>query len=133
MTGSYSKTVLVVDDDTIFHFLMKKALPRLGVLPDSIQCALNGKEALSLIEQYKESDIPLPDVIFLDINMPIMGGFGFLEELNRLDVNQEVIKVIMISSSLDSRDADRAYTLGATKVLTKPVSDKDLELILKLN
>ncbi len=130
MTRLDNKTVLVVDDDTIFHFLMKKALSRLGVKPDAVQCALNGKEALSLIEHCKESGIPLPAGIFLDINMPIMGGFDFLEKFNKLDLNQEVTRIIVISSSLDSRDADHAYALGVSQMLPKPISDKELELIL---
>jgi CheY-like chemotaxis protein len=73
--------VLVVDDDSIFHFLLKKILAELGILPESIQTALSGKEALDFIVACQLSAIPLPDIILLDLNMSIMNGFEFWKRI----------------------------------------------------
>lgn len=126
--GSYAMSVLVVDDDTIFHFLMKKMLLRLGIMPDFIQTACSGKEALDKLTEFQHLNIPLPDIILLDLNMPMMGGFEFLEMSRKQLANDfGKAKVVIISSSLDPRDSDRALQLGADRFLVKPVSEHDLK------
>lgn len=132
ITGSHARSVLVVDDDAIFHFLMKKMLMRQGVMPDFIQTAHNGKEALDKLTEFQFTGIPFPDLILLDLNMPMMGGFEFLEAFNKLPVDdQPDITIIIISSSLNNRDEQRALQLGASKYLVKPVSETDLRQIIR--
>lgn len=125
------KTVLVVDDDSVFHFLMKKILLTLGVAPESIQTALSGKEALDQIVTHHLSGMPLPDIILLDLNMPMMGGFEFLEAYKKLPLhNPDKTCIVIISSSLNDQDVNRSLQLGASHYLTKPVSDIDLRQVL---
>lgn len=129
--GSYAVSVLVVDDDTIFHFLMKKMLLRLGVMPDFIQTACSGKEALDKLVEFQHLNIPLPDIILLDLNMPMMGGFEFLEKCRKqLAADFGKAKVVIVSSSLDPRDSDHAMSLGADNYLIKPVSENDLKNVI---
>jgi len=125
-------TFLVVDDDAIFHFLMTKMLSRLGILPEAVRAVSTGKEALDLIVESQLAGTPLPDFILLDLNMPIMSGFAFLEACNKLPERlPDTIKIAIISSSLDKRDRDRALQLGARYYLVKPVTETDLEAILR--
>lgn len=125
------KTVLVVDDDSVLHFLMKKMLLGLGVAPEAIQTALSGKEALDFIVTRQLSGEPLPDLILLDLNMPVMGGFEFLEAYKKLPFhNPDAIRIIILSSSINSQDVNRSLQLGASRYLTKPVSDIDLRQVL---
>lgn len=125
------KTVLVVDDDSVLHFLMKKMLLGLGVAPEAIQTALSGKEALDFIVTRQLSGEPLPDLILLDLNMPVMGGFEFLEAYKKLPFhNPDTTRIIILSSSINSQDVNRSLQLGASRYLTKPVSDIDLRQVL---
>lgn len=132
MTGERNAvTFLVVDDDSIFHFLMTKMLTRIGIQQEAVRMASTGKEALQLIVESQLSGAPLPGFIFLDLNMPIMDGFAFLEACKKLPGKlPDTLKIAIISSSLDKRDHDRALQLGAHYYLVKPVTEIDLQAIL---
>lgn len=80
-----NKNVLLVDDDKICNFITEATLNRLGVAKQ-IHSALNGKEALDLINGYFQGDLAIPDVIFLDLNMPIMDGFQFIEAFQEIGI-----------------------------------------------
>lgn len=124
-------TVLLVDDDHICNFLMAKALEKLGVAKE-ILTVLNGKQAIDLIRDYTTNLQNLPEVIFLDINMPIMDGFAFLEAYNDLDTrNKKDIKIIVVSSSDSPSDKLKAESLGAKDFLSKPITEDKLKLILQ--
>ncbi|HEX8040752.1 MAG TPA: response regulator, partial [Chryseosolibacter sp.] len=62
------KNIMLVDDDKIFNFLSEKTITSLG-LANEIHFALNGKQALELLEEYKKGNVQRPDIIFLDLNM----------------------------------------------------------------
>jgi CheY-like chemotaxis protein len=84
LTGTIHKpivmNVLLVDDDKIFNLLSRKTLGNMDFI-EEIHTALNGKEAIDLINDYFQGSKTLPDIILLDLNMPIMDGFGFIEAL----------------------------------------------------
>lgn len=125
-------TFLVVDDDSIFHFLVIKMLARIGIQSEAVRTASSGREALDLIVESRLSGTPLPDFILLDLNMPIMSGFAFLEACRKLPEKlPDTLKIAIISSSLDKRDQDRALQLGARYFLIKPVTEIDLEAIVR--
>lgn len=127
-----SKKVFVVDDDSIFHFLIKRMLSTLNVVPDSIQTALSGREALEYIVTCQLSGVPLPEIILLDLNMPVMGGFEFMEAFKKLPlIDPGKTQIVITSSSLNQSDMARALQLGAVRYLAKPVSEIDLLQVLK--
>jgi CheY-like chemotaxis protein len=72
------KNVLLVDDDVVFTFLNKKIIKSLDFI-NEIDIAQNGFQAIQLLQKYIQNSKPLPDIILLDLNMPIMDGFGFLQ------------------------------------------------------
>ena len=76
------KKVFVVDDDKIYHFVLKNLLSKNGISVTPCFCE-NGLDALEALKQ-KISTNSLPDVIMLDINMPVMDGWQFLEEFKKL-------------------------------------------------
>jgi CheY-like chemotaxis protein len=124
------KNVLIVDDDEIFNFLSTKTLQRMGVAKE-IHTALNGKEAMDLINNYFQGTISLPDVILLDLNMPVMDGFGFLEAFKKLTMpKKENIRIIVVSSSQDAHDVQRAKDLGAWHYIFKPLTEENLRIAL---
>lgn len=124
------KNVLLVDDDQVFNLLNQKTLQMLGVVGE-IHVARNGSEALELINQYYIGSRALPEVILLDLNMPIMDGFGFIEAFHRLNIpNIEKTLIIVVTSSDNPADVKRAKELGITNYLTKPLSETDLRQVL---
>jgi CheY-like chemotaxis protein len=126
------KRVLLVDDDSIFNFINSKTLQRMDPASD-IHTAANGAEALKLFDDYYPGAKSLPDVILLDLNMPVMDGFGFLEGFRRLRIaGKEHVKIFIVSSSDDPGDRQRAKALGADYYLTKPLQEQSLRLALEM-
>jgi CheY-like chemotaxis protein len=134
------KNVLLVDDDSIFNFLNTKILQSMGFAND-IHTALNGKQAIDLFNDYYGGTKALPDIILLDLSMPIMDGFGFLEAFRRLDLpGKDNVKVIIVTSSNSADDIKRAKALGVSQYLTKPIREESLkealmmaEMLISLN
>src|SRR4051812_22111913 len=98
------KKILLVDDESIFHFLSKKIIEVTGI-PCDVQSAFDGKEALQKIH-----DGFIPDHIFVDLDMPTMNGFQFVEKL-RSDKSNSSTKVIVLSSSITDEERQRALAL----------------------
>ncbi len=95
-------SIYIIDDDPIVTFGLKKMLGSLTECKN-IHSFENGKLALESIIQKLESKQEIPDVIFLDINMPIMDGWGFLEAFHKLKIKKR-IRINIITSSIDPSD-----------------------------
>lgn len=95
-------SIYIIDDDRIIVYGIQKML-KTTVACDNIGTFANGKLALDSIQQLHDATIPLPDVIFLDINMPIMDGWQFLEALIALRLDQK-IRINIVTSSIDPLD-----------------------------
>ena len=117
-----TNTICIIDDDPIFIFGSKILLRNNDFAYDFLICQ-NGKEALDLIIPLIESEQGLPEVIFLDLNMPIMDGWEFLEEFGKLSGKKDV-KIYILSSSVDSRDMERASKYNTVNgFIAKPLTD----------
>ena len=116
--------VCLIDDDNIYQYTARVILEATG-LTKQIQSFYNGIDAINFFNNPDNfvADT-LPDVIFLDINMPIMDGWAFLEEYNkfynRLPKN---IQIYMVSSSVNSSDMQKSRSYKAVNdYLVKPVN-----------
>ena len=121
--------VLVVDDDETTLLLNKILIQRSG-FSNHTHFSMNGSEALNFIKDHCD-DIQIqpmcPDLIFLDINMPVMDGFGFLEEFRRTRPElTDRIQVYMLTSSSNPKDYERAHSLGISGYLSKPLTKEVL-------
>lgn len=126
------KNILLVDDDQICNFLTQQILLRMEVA-NEIYTALNGREALKLLSPKGDNPGIKPDLILLDLNMPIMDGFTFLDQLKQTDIpDKEKISIVIVSSSQNSNDVKRAMEKGVDHYLTKPISIVELKSILDL-
>ena len=117
------KTCLLIDDNYIDNFVTRKILEGSN-FAESIIVVRSANEA---IESLRDGLIK-PDVIFLDVRMPLMSGFEFLDAYDKLDIYKDHIKIFMLSSSLDPLDmrksSDNKYV---THFIHKPLTHKALE------
>ncbi|MFS4469471.1 response regulator transcription factor [Maribacter sp. 2210JD10-5] len=125
----------IVDDDPITVFGIRKML-NLLVKCDSIDSFANGKLALDSIVQKIENKETLPEVIFLDINMPIMDGWQFLEAFIKLPI-KEKIRINVVTSSIDTHDRQKwEFFKDKTHHLitfnNKPIQKQEIENITKV-
>ncbi len=119
------RSVLLVDDDDICNFIMFRNL-KIIVSDLEILTAMNGKEAINLLKNVFTTNSKIPSIIFLDINMPVMDGFGFLEAYKIMDGPKDDIKIVMVTSSVHASDIIRAQAGGVNDFLIKPVDEKML-------
>lgn len=120
--------VLLIDDNEVDNYISKYIFTK-SQMAEKITIKSSAIEALKLLEELKGNSAEFPDLIFLDIRMPLMDGFQFLDEFMKFD---EALKnhcsVIMLTSSSDQEDIKKAlqYTV-VKKYLTKPLTLKMLE------
>lgn len=127
--------ILIIDDDEINNFIAARLINKIPVKTD-IHTRLNGLEGLNYIKENLIAQENLPDIIFLDINMPIMNGWEFLDEFESLksQIKKDVC-VNMLSSSVYNDDITKAqmYTT-VNKFISKPLTvDKIKELYISLD
>lgn len=117
------KTCLLIDDNYIDNFVTRKILEG-GNFAESIVVVRSATEAIASLS----AGTIKPDVIFLDVRMPLMSGFEFLDEYDKIDMDKSNIKIFMLSSSLDPMDmrksTDNKYI---TQFIHKPLTQKALE------
>lgn len=123
MTQNYQLT-FIIDDDPVFVLLFKKILIKLGKF-ETIVNFENGQIALdSLIEKFKNNE-PFPDIVFLDINMPVLDGWEFLKALEKYKFKEE-LNIYMVSSSIDSTEIKKSKKYKSVKhFISKPISAID--------
>ena len=120
------QTILLVDDDTDFPLLVARAIkllkprPSLHYVPSAFQAQdyVIGRHLFG-----NRSAYPFPDLVLLDLKMPLFNGFEFLEWI-RGKPEFKTLPVFVLTDSINPRDLARAYQLGATSFLVKP-SDVD--------
>ncbi|MDF4201721.1 response regulator [Maribacter sp. SA7] len=122
----------IVDDDSIYRFTMVKTLQSTN-LPMEIMAFSDGEEAIDFMLDNLNQDSVFPDVIFLDIDMPIMDGFQFMEEYIKIKPRVgKIITIYMVSSSLDPVDMERAKKISAiSDYIVKPIGLGRLKSILE--
>lgn len=119
------KMILMADDDIDDTEMFCEALEDIS---DDINyhCVINGNEVIALLSNRAKK----PDLIFLDLNMPVMNGWECLKLLKEDRVNND-IPVIMISTSSHKGDIENALNRGAIGYLVKPNNFNDLKLVLQ--
>ena len=131
--GQKVELACIIDDDKIYVNLVKKII-EIKKLSQELLIFKNGKEALDYFKEIMENatdEDKLPDIIFLDLNMPVMDGWEFLNEFIKIKNNlSKKVTLYVVSSSIDPRDLERAKSFNlVTDYLIKPIELKKFEKI----
>lgn len=120
-----SKVICIIDDDPIYQFLMNKIIS-FSKTQHAIIFFKNGKEALDNFTLDPNKN--LPDIILLDLEMPVMDGWDFLKAIDKLHTENTAIYIV--SSSISDEDKEKAKTFPKIRgYFSKPIdSDKILEI-----
>jgi CheY-like chemotaxis protein len=121
---NYYKTCLLIDDNYIDNFVTRRILES----SNFVDKVIVSQSATDAINSLRAGEI-IPDVIFLDIRMPMMGGFEFLQEYDKLEIEgKKDIKIFMLSSSLDPIDLRKSTNNKyITQFVHKPLTQKTLD------
>lgn len=118
--------IYIVDDDPVLQRILKKMLSNFD---ESLKVEIfrHGEEAIEELQSGNE----LPDLMFLDINMPIMDAWGFIESYKLLNIDS--IPIYILSSSIDYRDVSKAEKIDVIKdYLVKPLRKEKLKEICNM-
>jgi CheY-like chemotaxis protein len=123
-------TILLVDDDEISHFINSAFIKKTN-LCDIVETAIDGQEALRYLSNCFTNNLPYPDLIFLDLKMPVMDGFEFLELFHQIHITSNTKVIIIILTSSDN-PYDKEKVKKYSKVrdyITKPLTTEKFEKI----
>ena len=122
------KTIWIVDDDPIYQTIINKLIEKTEVF-SAHSSFTNGKEAITALKKaLKDNTNNFPDIILLDINMPVMDGWEFMEEIKTIKskINKEII-IYIVSSSIAVEDRNKSKTFeDIIGYIPKPITISDL-------
>lgn len=122
----------IVDDDDAFVFLTKEIISETNLVKD-ISVFGNGQQALNYLETHKSEEKVLPQIILLDLSMPVMDGWQFLDEYSRLAPSMaRPIVIYICTSSISPDDVARARAMSSVSdFMVKPVTQDNLVSMIK--
>ena len=123
---------MLVDDDEATNFINEIVVKKVDCA-EQIHIAENGQQALDFLQESVDGNYPRPDLIFLDINMPILNGWEFLEKYKELDtIQQGEIIIVMLTTSFNPYDQRKAEEMEEiTGFRNKPLTRDLLNEILQ--
>ncbi len=120
-------SIFLVDDDATQNFVNERLLRKLAVA-DELFIAQNGKIAIDLIHKHcleLEEKKQLPKLIFLDLNMPVLDGFGFLKAFEELDCpGKENVIIAVLTTSSNIKDVEAVRKAGIQDFFSKPLTQQ---------
>ena len=130
MAGKKYRTVMLIDDNEIDNLINQKMIEAASVT-EHIYTHTGAKSAIEFLknmEKLEMADQVLPDLIFLDIDMPLMDGFQFLDEFEKLsNVAKKKCKIVMLTTSINPQDFNRSKKYENVRLyLNKPLSHESI-------
>ena len=116
---------LLVDDDNVSVFLSEKFIRSLNIT-NEIKIAPNGEAALQYIKECSSQNIPYPELILLDISMPVMDAFDFLAQYQKTYNGRPNTAIAILTTSSNPKDIDRLSKLGIAEYINKPLTHEKI-------
>jgi CheY-like chemotaxis protein len=131
LLNAMKKRLLLIDNDRQLNRINERVLSTAGIV-NELHIALNGKEGLDYLYSRIEKNYPMPHVIVLDLQMPVLNGFEFLDEFQKMNfAGKSNIEIVVFTSSSNPRDKQRAMSKGIRHYLTKPYLLRGLQDIIR--
>ncbi|MBD2858360.1 response regulator [Spongiibacter sp. KMU-158] len=126
------KTALLIDDCEATNFLHQMVLESSGFV-EQIVTKYNGKEAIDYLKTAVDGEYPRPELVFLDINMPVMNGWEFLDQYDLLEDNQKAgVVVVMLTTSFNPADEKHAREIRQiSNFQNKPLTEEKLRKVIE--
>ncbi len=126
------KNILIIDDDNVYRYTTEKYL-KLLKLSKEVTVYSDAEEALGYLEANLNNKNIFPEIILLDVNMPILDGWQFIAEFQKLKGQlDQKLDLYMVSSSIDERDEFRAKSLeGVKDFLVKPLNEAGMRKMVE--
>jgi CheY-like chemotaxis protein len=122
---------LIIDDDPVSNFISSEVIRRAN-LAKQIHIASDGGKALAFLIEYYDKNHVIPELLIVDLNMPIMDGYEFLEGFEKLfSGSKGNTKIIIVSNLFHKNDIKVLQEMGFTDFLDKPLSSAKLMAILE--
>jgi CheY-like chemotaxis protein len=126
-------SVLLVDDDVINNFINARLIKKAEMAQD-LHISTNGKEAISHLTEKLEKNELCPELILLDINMPVMDGFEFVDAFRKLNFsNQNEVVIVMLTTSSNPKDLEKVEALKIGDYINKPLTEDKLKNVMARN
>jgi CheY-like chemotaxis protein len=124
------ETVMIIDDNTIDLYVCSRIITKNNFGKKVLEYSV-GTEALKFLQDNQDNFSELPQIIFVDIYMPVMSGFEFLQEYDKLSpASKDHCKVYIISSTIDNEDIVKSHTdTNVVAFLVKPITKEFLDRI----
>lgn len=125
--------IMMIDDDSMTAFINKRILKIIGYTGKTITFP-NGQAALQYMQGACSNEEKLPDLILVDINMPKMNGWEFLDAFSEIHSIDKSISVVMLTNSVNKEDTIRSSQYEVVDhILNKPLSENELKKLLKMH
>lgn len=123
------KKIWIVDDDAIYQIIIDKLIKKSEMFSDKSSFK-NGQEAIIELNNLLNNEELLPDIILLDVNMPVMDGWEFMEEMKGVNskINKK-IAIYIVSSSITPEDKTKSKNFEIFDYISKPISVEDIKSI----
>lgn len=114
------KRILIIDDDIMLNKINEKVLVAAGIVSE-LHVTNNGVEGMNYLQHRIDKSYSLPEIIILDLDMPLMNGFEFIEGFQKLQFpGKSAIEIVVFTGSSNPKDKQKATALGIRHYINKP-------------
>ena len=126
--------IILIDDDTVNNFLNEKVI-KVARVTKEVETFTTAEDAIHFLDSWcVQLRNRCPELILLDISMPHLDGFDFIQIYNKLKFKKDNTTIAILTSSQDSRDINKARAMGIEHYLVKPLDESSLlSLVNKLS